>query len=201
MRGVLVPEHNVRRHSGRRRVGLVLAGLATVTMAACSTTSSPTGVSTPGTGNSSAPTTSTSPSMSPAAVASQQALAAYTGMWQSMAQADQTADYQSPQLAKYATGDALGVISRSIYTDYKNGEVSKGAPVLHPHVTKLDPQNNPTTVTISDCGDSTHWLKYKADGASTGDAGGRRSITAEVKKQSDGAWMVSDFAVEGLGSC
>lgn len=194
-------EHNVRRHGGRRRVGLVLAGLATVTMAACSTTSSPTAGSTPGTGNSSAPTTTASQSLSPADLASQQALAAYTGMWQSMAQADQTANWQSPALAKYATGDALGVISRSLYTDHINGVVSTGAPVLHPHVTKMDPTTNPTTVTVSDCGDSTNWLKHKQDGSSLNDTGGRRSITAEVKKQDDGSWRVTEFAVEGLGSC
>jgi hypothetical protein len=196
---MLVPERNVRRHGGRRRVGLVLSGLATVMMAACSTTSSPSAGNTPGTGNSSAPTTTAS--LSTADLASQQALAAYTGMWQSMAQADQTADWQSPVLAKYATGDALGVISRSLYTDHMNGVVSTGAPVLHPHVTKVDPPTNPTTVTISDCGDSTNWLKHKQDGSSLNDTGGRRSITAEVKKQDDGSWRVIEFAVEGLGSC
>lgn len=196
-----MPEHNVRRHGGRRRVGLVLAGLATVTLAACSATSSPTAGNTPGAGNSSAPTTTASPSLSPTDLASQQALAAYTGMWQSMAQADQTANWQSPELAKYATGDALGVISRSLYTDHINGVVSTGAPVLHPHVTKVDPPTNPTTVTVSDCGDSTNWLKHKQDGSSSNDTGGRRSITAEVKKQGDGSWRVTEFAVEGLGSC
>ena len=31
--------------------------------------------------------------------------------------------------------------------------------------------------------------------------GGRRSITAEVKKQPDGTWKVTRFAVEAVGSC
>jgi hypothetical protein len=123
-------------------------------------------------------------------------------MWQQMAKADETADWQSPVLAKYATGDALGVINRSLYTDHLNGVVSKGAPTLNPHVTTVDPANDPTTVMISDCGDSTKWLKYKTDGSPANDSpGGRRSITAEVKRQTDGSWRVTRFAVEGLGSC
>lgn len=119
-----------------------------------------------------------------------------------MVKAGETSDWQSPELAKYATGDALGVITRSLYTDHLNGVVTKGAPVINPKVSSVDPQDNPTTVVISDCGDSTNSLKYKKDGQLLNDTpGGKRAITAEVKKQSDGSWRVTRFAVEGLGSC
>jgi hypothetical protein len=139
--------------------------------------------------------------VSPADSARQQATAAYTGMWKQMAKAGETADWQSPELANYATGDALGVINRSLYTDHLNGVVSKGAPTNNPQVSKMDPADNPTTITISDCSDSLNWLKYK-DGQLVNDTpGGRRSITAEVKKQQDGTWRVTRFAVEGVGSC
>lgn len=122
-------------------------------------------------------------------------------MWRQMAKAGETADWQSPELAKYATGDALGVINRSLYTDHLNGVVSKGAPANNPQVSKVDPADNPTTVMISDCSDSSNWLKYK-DGQLVNDTpGGRRSITAEVKKQQDTTWRVTRFAVEGVGTC
>ncbi|WP_232376324.1 hypothetical protein [Amycolatopsis aidingensis] len=118
-----------------------------------------------------------------------------------MAKAGETSDWQSPELAKYATGDALGVINRSLYTDHLNGVVSKGAPTHNPQVSEMNPTDNPTTVMISDCSDSSNWLKYK-DGQLLDDTpGGRRSITAEVKKQQDGTWRVTRFAVEGVGSC
>ncbi|MEU0924580.1 hypothetical protein [Streptomyces malaysiensis] len=67
----------------------------------------------------------------------------------------------------------------------------------------MDPLSDPNTVLISDCGDSTHWLKYRADNGKLADdePGGRRSITAEVKRQSDGKWKVTRFAVEEIGSC
>jgi hypothetical protein len=127
---------------------------------------------------------------------------AYTGMWQAMAKAGETADWQSPEVAKYATGDALGVINRSLYTDHLNGVVSKGAPVTSPKVTEEKPPSKPTTIMISDCGDSTNWLKYKKDGSPFTDSpGGHRAITAEVKKQADGSWKVTRFAVERVGTC
>lgn len=195
-------EGNVHAARGRRVVGLVLAGLAALMLVACSGSNSS---STPGgaTGvSSSSPTSSPSPSpASPADSARQHATAAYAGMWQAMAKAGETSDWQSPELAKYATGDALGVITRSLYTDHLNGVVTKGAPKINPQVSSVDPPGEPTTVMISDCGDSTTSLKYK-DGRLLNDTpGGRRAITAEVKKQSDGSWRVTRFAVEGLGSC
>ena len=44
-------------------------------------------------------------------------------------------------------------------------------------------------------------LKYKNGQLVNDTPGGRRSITAEVKKQQDGTWRVTRFAVEGVGSC
>jgi hypothetical protein len=192
---------NVHGRNGRRRMGLALVGLVALTLAACSSNPSSTpggttGVATP------PPTTSAPPSsVSPADTARQQATAAYTGMWRQMAKAGETGDWQSPELAKYATGDALGVINRSLYTDHLNGVVTKGEPKTNPEVSKVEPPDNPTTVMISDCGDDSGWLKYKNGQLVNDTPGGRRSITAEVKKQQDGTWRVTRFAVEAVGSC
>ena len=92
------------------------------------------------------------------------------------------------------------MISKSLYTDHINGVVTKGAPIDHPTVASVDPANDPTTVMIDDCGDSSNWLKYR-NGQRFDTPGGRRSITAEVKKQPDGFWKVTQFAVDALGSC
>ena len=93
------------------------------------------------------------------------------------------------------------MVNRSLYTDNLNGVVTKGAPKTNPQVSKVDPEDNPTTVMISDCGDDSGWLKYKNGQLVNDTPGGRRSITAEVKKQQDGTWRVTRFAVEGVGSC
>ncbi|WP_223006833.1 hypothetical protein [Streptomyces roseirectus] len=139
---------------------------------------------------------------SPADLARKQASAAYVGMWRDVAEAAKTSDWRSPILSRHATGDALSVISRSMYADHRNGLVAKGAPKTYPKAISADPSAGPTTVMISDCGDSTNWLKYRKDTGELADdtPGGRRAITAEVKKAA-GGWKVARFAVEAVGSC
>ncbi|WP_419995064.1 hypothetical protein [Streptomyces boninensis] len=121
----------------------------------------------------------------------------------SMAKADRTGSWKSPELAKYATGEALSVISRGLYANRKNGLVSKGEPKLYPKVASVKPARDPATVIVKDCGDSTNWRQYrKKDGKLADDKpGGRRDIEAEVKKQPDGSWKVTEFALWELGSC
>jgi hypothetical protein len=120
-----------------------------------------------------------------------------------MATAATTSDWRSPQLARHATGAALQVVTQSLYTDHLNGVVTKGTPKNNPVVSSADPPEAPDTVLVSDCGDDSNWLKHRADDGRPVDdvPGGRRSITAEVTRQPDGAWRVSRFAVEGVGTC
>lgn len=133
-----------------------------------------------------------------------EAVAAYRGMWQAMARAGVTSDWKAPELARYATGDALTAITKSLYADQANGVVTRGAPLLWPVVRSAEPAQDPTTVLIDDCGDSTQWLKY-FEGTDTpageGGGGGRRAITAEVLRRPDGSWRVARFAVQGVGTC
>ncbi|MEU5259745.1 hypothetical protein [Amycolatopsis sp. NPDC021455] len=139
----------------------------------------------------------------PADLAKQRAITAYVGMWSDMADAAVTSDWQSPKLAQNATAEALQTISRSLYADHYNGLVTKGRPINHPQVERVEPQADPTTVKISDCGDSTNWLKYRADNGAPADdgPGGHRRIEALVKKAVDGSWKVTTFAVHEVGSC
>ncbi len=138
-----------------------------------------------------------------AATAKAAALASYLAMWRDFATAGHTSDWKSPALATHATGDALLQMSRSLYADHYNGVITKGAPIIHPTVLKASPPVSPTTVLISDCGDSSHWLKYFAKSGKLQDniPGGRQAITAEIKKQPGGSWKVDQFAIEGVGSC
>ncbi|MFK0111639.1 hypothetical protein [Streptomyces sp. NPDC091217] len=119
-----------------------------------------------------------------------------------MAEAAKTSDWDSPTLARHATGEALSAITRGMYADHLNGLVTKGEPKNAPKVSSATPMQDPTTVMISDCGDSAHWLKYRKDNGKLADdkPGGRQAITAEVRKL-NGAWKVARFAVEAVGSC
>jgi hypothetical protein len=196
--GVRTPAGRATRRVSTAVLALLIAGCS----AAGSTGSTSQGGSGTPADSASGSTSGSSPSTSPAGVARSQATTAYVGMWQDMAQAGTTSDWNSPKLAQYATGDALSAISRSMYADHLNGLLTKGEPKNYPKVTSETPAANPTTVMISDCGDSAHWLKYRKDtGKLADEGGGRRAITAEVKKQAAGSWKVARFAVEGLGSC
>ncbi len=149
-----------------------------------------------------APPPRTAPS--PVDAAKEHATSAYVGMWQAMARAGRTSDWKSPELARYATGNALTTITRSLYADHFNHVVTRGAPKNFPKVTSVEPPDSPETVMISDCGDSTGTSKVmeKNGQPAPSDApGGRRSIVAEVKKQPDGTWKVNQFAVQGVGTC
>jgi hypothetical protein len=151
------------------------------------------------------------PSTSPSAVATTpskrvlaeaQALAAYVGMWQAMATADEIPDPDASDLRRYATGDALARVVGALVNDQTDGHVSRGRPVLHASVASAIPAADPTEVDVVDCGDSTHWTThYKATGVEISpDPRGRRHITAVVKKV-DGVWKVATFDIGDFGTC
>lgn len=148
-------------------------------------------------------TSSSSPTPSRKANATEEALSAYREMWGDFANAGKTSDWQAPSLGRHATGTALNTLSQSLYRDNTKGLVSKGEPVLNPVVYSFEPHDAPKKVTVTDCGDSTNWLKYRKDNGQLADdvPGGKRRINAIVEKQVDGTWKVSDFGVHDVGSC
>lgn len=131
------------------------------------------------------------------------AVAAYRGMWADFAKAGKTSDWQSSSLGQHATGVALTNLSRALYADHLNGFVTRGEPRLDPHVQSVEPAaGDPAKVIVVDCADSTEALKYHTKGGqAVGGGGGRSRITGIVDRQVNGSWKVSDYAVEGLGSC
>ncbi|GGS59612.1 hypothetical protein GCM10010171_63220 [Actinokineospora fastidiosa] len=182
----------------------VTSAVSLAVLAACSSgdpASPPPGTSSPA----GAPSATSSPStaLSAEEKAKNDALAAYRGMWQNFVEAGRTSDWQSPKLGQHATGVALTNLSRGLYADHYNGLVTKGQPVLNPTVSSVEPAGDPKKIIISDCGDSTDWLKYRADNGQLADnePGGRQAINAIVEKQSDGSWKVSDFGVHDVGTC
>lgn len=131
------------------------------------------------------------------------ALATYRAMWKDFVAAGRSSDWQAPGLGRHATGIALQKLTRGLYTDHQNGVVTRGEPVLDPRVSSVEPATNPTKVVVTDCGDSTNYLKYDATTGQLADdePGGRRLINATVESQPDGSWKVSDFGIHEVGSC
>lgn len=184
--------------AGRSRSVLVVA---LVLLAGCSVGTPPADTAQPSAPP--APTQQVSPTPSADELAGQEALAAYRGMWEDFVVAGTTSDWQSPELGRHATGVALTNLSRGLYADSANGLVTRGEPVLSPEVSSVEPASAPVRVIVTDCGDSTNWLKYREedDSLATQGPGGRRLINAVVERQSDGSWKVSDYGVQELGSC
>jgi hypothetical protein len=148
-----------------------------------------------------APPLTTAPA-TPASVAGAAALASYRGMWKAFVEAGRTSDWQSATLGRYATGVALTNLTRGLYADSLNKLITKGEPVLSPAVASVEPNDDPLQVLVSDCADSTNWLKYRSSDGSLADTpGGRRLINAVVERQADKSWKVSDFGVQKVGTC
>ncbi|MEX5709688.1 hypothetical protein AB1484_15605 [Parafrankia sp. FMc6] len=198
-----VAGRNSSRYQYRPSRMIIISGLAAVALVVAVTGCGSDGDPAPAP----PPTPSSTPAPSPtpasaAADAERQAVDAYVSLWNAMAEASQTSNWQSPELGRYASGSALQVLSGSLYADHLNGFESRGAPVLQPRATSAEPAAAPTTVMLFDCADSTNWLQYRADGSLVDDEpGGRRAVTSEVRLHQDGSWKVTRFAVEGLGSC
>ena len=123
-------------------------------------------------------------------------------MWAAFVEAGRTSDWRSAAIGRYATGLALTNLTRGLYADSLNGLITKGAPTLSPVVASVEPSDAPLKALLSDCGDSTNFLKYRASDGSLADTpGGRRLINAVAERQSDGSWKVSDFGVQKVGTC
>jgi hypothetical protein len=128
----------------------------------------------------------------------QPALSAYTAMWSDVQAAGQSSDYQSERLSSHLDGKALVTVAENMSVDKANGVIGRGEPVLNPSVISA----NATTVTIRDCMNDEHWLKYYAGTGKPVDSvpGGRRYVVATVTEGA-GAWKVTSLDVRGEGTC
>ena len=122
-------------------------------------------------------------------------------MWTDLVSAARTSDFQSPRLSEHATGQTLTLFVQGLARDQLHGIVTRGTPVLHPLVSSLSPDRDPSRATVVDCFDDTHWLEYETSGklAKNG-AGGRRSTTAQLIKTS-GTWKVDRLTIGKTGTC
>jgi len=128
-------------------------------------------------------------------------LGAYTGMWHAYATAARTADYQPGALSRYAAGDALMVLTRSLYDNHRHGVVLRGAPALDPKVTGVTPAANPDSSSVTDCADDSRWRQYTTAGKpASGAPAGRHRIYARLRLFSS-VWKVTSLVVEKAGTC
>ncbi|WP_248832784.1 hypothetical protein [Frankia sp. Mgl5] len=113
----------------------------------------------------------------------------------------ETSDYQNPDLAHHASGEALSLIYKNIYLNKSDGVVSRGNPVLQPRVTSVSPPEAPDQAVIEDCVDDRDWLNYRADGQRQDDETGGRRLTQALALEMAGAWKIDRLVVQTVGTC
>jgi hypothetical protein len=150
-----------------------------------------------------------SPSASPSAADSTatpgdprtQVLDAYTGMWHAYAAAARTADYQPGALSQYAAGNALMILTRSLYNDHQHGVVLRGTPAFAPRVTSMTPAAHPDSSSVTDCADDSRWRQYTTSGKPvSGAPAGRHRVYAQLRLFGP-VWKVTYLVVEKAGTC
>jgi hypothetical protein len=187
-------------------LGLVLVAVVVTGCASAGSgsggSSSATSRSTSSQGQTLTTTSTTADPSSSAATQQQQAVAAYQAMWAAWVTAALTSDPTSKSLGRHAAGNALELIVTSLSQDKREGMVTRGQPVLKPRVQAATPSSAPTHVTIADCADATHWLKYRASTGTLKDdvPGGRHTVNAVVQNV-NGTWLVVQFLVQPVGTC
>lgn len=156
---------------------------------------------TPGGSRTSGPLVS-APAQDARGSAEQQALDAYRGMWRAYAKAGLTANPDEPDLARYASGEALQILKTGLANYRSKGHVLKGEYVSNPQIAGASPSGNPTKVSIRDCLDDSDFLVYRTSGELINDKpGGRRSALATVSDFGTGGWKVTTFGVQTVGTC
>jgi hypothetical protein len=83
-------------------------------------------------------------------------LADYQAFWDAVVAVGKTADWQSPLLAKHATGAALRQLQAQFRAVKAHGWIAKGTVKVSPTVTSI----SRSTATIQDCVDATGFGRY-----------------------------------------
>ncbi|NYH51335.1 hypothetical protein HNR06_000924 [Nocardiopsis arvandica] len=136
----------------------------------------------------------TPPSLSvPASPSSEElALDAYRGMWDVVVEGSHEGAVGHPDLAEYASGQALELTSAML-----RGVRATGEPQMSPEA--VETTDTPPSVSIEDCIDDSEWT-VPEETAGLEEGSGRRLVTATVVAH-DGRWLVEDLWLEDYGSC
>jgi hypothetical protein len=122
-------------------------------------------------------------------------------MWKEYVTAARTADYQDPELDRYAAGGGLSVLTHGLYEEHQDGDVTLGQPKFDPVATiEKTFGADATQVKVSDCADGSRWLNYHGGKIIPGQAAGHRRIIAQVQPFS-GTWKVTYLNVGKAGTC
>jgi hypothetical protein len=192
-----------------RRVLLVcVLGFALV---ACSRDRSQPNTTTRATAGRPSPTTTPTASLPSAEqAAGMQATAAYLGLQRAFGEASKTANYQAPDIAKYAGDPARQQLTKGLFDLAQQGIVTivKGpAPRFSPVVASVKLTVSPPEVIVNDCVDTRGvYFVHKKDGSSAEPTGApyqphRRHPATAVVDRVGGRWLVVRLTTDQKATC
>jgi hypothetical protein len=174
----------------------VLAVIAILVVAACSGDGGAQGAEATSTTGQGATSTSTSTART-ASTEDQTAavLAAYRAFWADVVAAGKTADWQSPRLARHATGKVLARVRGQFRALDSQGFVALGTIKVSPRVVRLAGEK----ATVQDCVDTSRFRRYDPKNKRWldqlgGQPDGQRST---LTLDGQGNWKVAESVVAG----
>jgi hypothetical protein len=175
---------------------VLLAAVLTLVLAACSGNSDATDAAATSTTGQAATTTSTSTATTATTKDTETAvLAAYRAFWADVVAAGKTADWQSPRLARHATGKVLARVRGQFRALDSQGFVALGTIKVSPRIVRLAGKK----ATVQDCVDTSRFRRYDPKNKRWLDQlggqpdGQRSTLTLDGQRN----WKVAESVVAG----
>jgi hypothetical protein len=177
-------------------VGLWVLLVTAFALAACSGDSDATGAAATSTTATGATTTSTSTATTATTEDPEaEVVAAYRAFWADVVAAGKTADWQSPRLARHATGKVLTRVRGQFRALDSQGFVALGTIKVSPRIVRLAAKK----ATVQDCVDTSRFRRYDPKNKRWldqlgGQPDGQRST---LTLDGQGNWKVAESVVAG----
>lgn len=124
-------------------------------------------------------------------------LAVYRAFWDAQLKVYATGTMKDTGIEKVGTDKAYAKVqtTRIYYVD--NGFVMTGAPGLSPQVTAVNMAARPPSATITDCIDSTNYIKVEKQSGKPVETldKNRRHVASYTALKIGGAWQIRDFDI------
>lgn len=124
-------------------------------------------------------------------------LSVYRAFWDAQLKVYTTGTMKDSGIEKVGTDKAYAKVqaTRIYYVD--NGFVMTGAPGLSPKVSRVDMAATPPSATITDCIDSTNYIKVEKKSGKPVETldKNRRHVATYTALKIGGAWQIRDFDI------
>ncbi|MFD3328613.1 hypothetical protein [Streptomyces sp. NPDC058701] len=149
------------------------------------------------------PTATPGPSADPQAAEKTALLGVYRAFWDAQLKVYASGSTKDTGIEKVAGDMAYSKVQTTRAYYVERGYDIKGAPILSPQVTAMNPAATPPSATITDCVDTSDYYKVdKATGKKVETADNNRRHVAKYEAlHIGGAWQIRDFDISRDNLC